>query len=139
MNLFSKLGHAIASFFKGHQSAIQTAISEAQTAAGAATAVATVLGEPPSVAQEIGRISDGLTLASSAIAAESGAQTLSQHAANLSALTTNLVTSGDIGIRNTATQAAVGTMAQKVQGVVGALETAAAAVPPAVVQPVTQN
>ena len=132
MNFFTQLGHSIAAFFKGHQATIQTTIGYAQNAAGAASAVAGILGESPAVTSQIGKISDALGLVSATVTAETSAETLTQHAANLSALTSALVNSGDIGIKNAQTQAAVGTVAVKVQGVVGALETAANAATPAV-------
>lgn len=130
-SFFSSLGHSIAAFFGSHQATIQAVITEAQTAAGAATAVATALGEPTSVTAVIGKISSGLAMAGSTVTAESTAETLTQHASNLANLATDLVTSGAIGVKNTETIQAIGSTATKVQAVVGALETAATVAPKA--------
>ena len=128
-SLFSKLGHSIASFFGSHQATIQAVIADAQQAAGAATAVALVTHQPANVSDAIAKVSDGLSIVSAAVTSESSAETLTQHATNLANLTMSLVNSGDIGVKDAATQSAVGAVAIKVQGVVGALETAAAAAP----------
>lgn len=132
MNLFSKLAHLIMGWFtsppvKQFLSEAQAALTVAQQAASGAIAVAAVMGEPDNVTAEIGKIADGLKVASSAITAESSAATLTQQAQALNGLVTNLVTSGDIGIKNASTKAAVSGMAQKVAGVVGVLEAGAAA------------
>lgn len=123
---FHTLAADIEGFFKGHQATIQTVIQEAQTAAGAATAVATILGEPPSVVAQIGKISDGLTKVGAAVTAATTAVDMTGHAQNLLTLTQGLISSGDIGVKSPVTQTAIGVAAQKVASVVGALETAAA-------------
>lgn len=128
-SFFHSIGHAIASFFGSHQAAIQLVIKDAQLAAGTATAVATSLGEPDSVTAKISEISDGLSKVSSAVTSETTATDLKDHAANLTNLVVGLVGSGDIGIKNDETKAAIGATAIKVQSVVGAIETAAQATP----------
>ena len=129
-SFFSKIGHAIATFFGSHQAVIQAVIADAQTAAGAATTVATALGEPAAVTAAIARVSDGLAKAGAAVAVEQSATTLTQHASNLAALVTGITP--DIGIKNAQTTAAIGATLVKVQSVVGALETAAVAASPVV-------
>ena len=126
-SFFAKIGHALASFFGAHQVAIQSAIQDAQIAAGAATQVAEALGENPSVAAEIAKVSDGLSKVSYTVTAETTAQTLTDHAGNLAGLAIGLTS--DLGIKNEDTQNAVIQTVKKVQGVVGALETAATVAP----------
>ena len=126
-SLFNKLGHNIAHYVGSHKAVIHAAIDDAAKAAVAATSIAAALGEPVGVAAEIARVADGLSKVDKAVTEESSAGTLSQHASDLATLATGLVGSGDIGVKNPQTQAAVATVATKVQSVVGALETAAEA------------
>lgn len=130
-SLFSKIGHAIASWFGSHQATIQAVVNDAQAAASAAHGVATALGEPASVTSVISGVSDGLSKIGAAAATAATAEDFNALAADGAALATGLVSSGDLGIKNAATKAAVGALAIKVQGVVGAVETAASAAPPA--------
>lgn len=120
----------IAAFVGLHKTAINDAIADAQEAAAGAVTVATALNEPPSVTAAIGKISDGLALARTAVNTAATAETYTDQANNLATLTTDLVSSGDLGIKNQKTVAAVGQVATKAVAVVTALQTAAAAAPP---------
>jgi hypothetical protein len=124
ITFIENLGKKIATFFGSHEAAIQSVIKDAQGAQVAAKDVALALGEPSSVITVISGIGDGLQKTSDALAAESSSTTLTQEASNLSGLVSSVVDSGDIGIKNAQTQAAVGTTLQKVVGVVSALQTA---------------
>ena len=134
---FSKVGSALHNFFTNNSGAIQSGLSAAMTAASVAGSVAAIMepaganGGPPPVVAEIAKVQDGLNLVSKAVTTASTATDLSGHAAALSGLVTGLVSSGDIGIKNAQTQAAIGVMAVKVQSVVGVLETAATVAPQA--------
>lgn len=128
-SLFHSLGAAISKLIGGHSAQIQTAIAEAQNLAGASAIVLAATGQSAAAA-EVGKISSALSLASSTITAEATAETLTQHATNLANLTTALVNSGDINVKNTGTQAMIAAVAGKVQTTVGALEVAAASATP---------
>jgi hypothetical protein len=130
---FAKIGTALHNFFTKDGGAIQTGIAEAISAANVAASVAAIAdpaGSAPVVA-EIGKVTSGLALVQTAVKAEATATDLNGHAANLAALVTGLVTSGDLNIKDAQTQAAIGVMATKVQSVVGVLETAATVAPAA--------
>ena len=126
---FAKIGTALHNFFTKNGGAIQAGLTEAITAANVAGSVAGVLGEAPNVTAEIAKVTDGLNLVQKAVTASSTATDLNGHAASLAGLVTGLVSSGDLNIKNAQTQAAIGVMATKVQGVVGVLETAATVAP----------
>lgn len=128
-SLFHSLGAAISKLIGGHSAQIQTAIADAQNLAGASAIVLAATGQS-AASVEVGKISSALSLASSAITAEATAETLTQHATNLTDLTIALVTSGDINVKNTATQATLAAVAGKVQVTVGALEVAAGSATP---------
>lgn len=130
---FSKLGSVLHNFFTHEAGPIQAGISEALAAATVVAQVATIADPTGSAAlvAEIGKVKDGLSLVSKGVTAASTATDLNGHAAALTDLVTGLVTSGDINVKNAQTQAAIGVMATKVQGVVGVLETAAGVAPKA--------
>ncbi len=132
-SLFSSIGHKIASFFGSHQAVIQTVLTEAQEATGAATAVAAALNEPANLQTVLAGVSDGLAKVSATVTAEASAETLTQHAADITGLVTGLVqTTNDVGVKSAITKTAIGAALVKVNAVVGALQTAAeAATPPA--------
>lgn len=117
----------VAKFFSAHQVQIQSAISDAQTAVSAATGVAAIL-EPAAVAPLI-LVANGLTKVSSAVTAESTAVTLNSQASALGALVSDLVTSGDVGVKNASVKTAVTNAVTKAQTVVGALVTAVSVAP----------
>jgi hypothetical protein len=124
MNFFTSLAHKIAAFFGSHHDSIQSGIKLAQSAAASAIAVSTALNEDPSVIRVISGISDGLTKVSAAVTAES----MTEHAGNLTALAEGLIdTTNDVGVKSTDAKASIGAALAKVNGVVGALEAAAAA------------
>lgn len=137
-SFFSSIGHKIASFFGSHVAVIQTVLTDAQAAATVAIRVATVV-EPPAaggglnpIVVTLSGVLDGLVKVSGAVTAETTAETFAQHAADITGLVTGLVeTTNDVGIKSETTKAAIGAALVKINGVVGALETAAAA-PPAV-------
>ena len=134
MSFLSKiesLPHWLASFFGSHQAVIQTVIADTQTAVGAASTIATIAGESK-IVPVLSGVSDGLSKVSTLVTAESTATTLAQHAANVTALASGLIqATNDVGVKNADTKAAIGAVLVKVNGVVGALETAAQAATPA--------
>ncbi len=130
-SFFKSIGNALHNFFTRNGGAIQAGIGEAVAAAGVAASVSGLLGESPDVIAEINKVADGLQLVSKSVTAASTATDLTGHAAALAGLVTGLVSSGDIGVKNAQTQAAIGVMAGKVQSVVGVLESAANVAPTA--------
>ncbi len=127
-SLFHSLGHALAGVFS-HKDQINAAISEAQTVANAASIIFAASGHQSAVT-EIGKISDGLNLVKGAVTSEASATTLADHATNLGNLANALVTSGDINVKNADTQAGIVAVVNKVQTVVGKVETSLTAAPP---------
>lgn len=126
-SFFSALSHKIAAFFGSHQAVIATVIADAQQACAGASAIATVVGEG-SIVPALSGVSDGLAKVGAAVTAESTAETLTQHAADLTALAAALIqSSNDVGVKDAQTKAQVGAVLVKVNGVVNALETAASA------------
>jgi hypothetical protein len=124
-SFFSGLSHKIAAFFGSHAEVIATVIADAQQAVGAASAVAGAVGETQLIPVLSG-VSDGLSKVATAVTAESTADTLTGHAAAITALAEGLIEStNDAGIKDANTKAAVGAVLVKVNGVVAALETAA--------------
>lgn len=119
-SLFKSIGHAIASVFS-HKDQINAAITDAQTVAGAAGIVLSAIGQN-SAAAEVVKVSNGLALVSNAVTSGASADTLTEHVTNLANLTTALVTSGDIGVKNADSQASIVAVANKVQTVVGKVE-----------------
>jgi hypothetical protein len=126
-SFFTTLGHKIAGWFGSHQTVIQTVITDAKLATATLGTVAAAAGEGALVAPIVSQITDGLTKVGAAVAIEATAATLTQHAATVSALAESLLP--DLGVKNEKTIAAIGTVLTKTQGVVGALETAANAIP----------
>ena len=124
-SFFHSLAHKIAAFFGSHQAVIATVIADAQQAVAIAASVAGAVGESKLVPVLSG-VSDGLSKVSLAVTAEASADTLTEHASNLTALAAGLIQStSDIGVKNAETKANVGAVLVKVNGVVTALEAAA--------------
>lgn len=131
-SFFSSVGHKIASFFGSHQAVIQTVLTEAQGAVNDAVAVAKALNEPAALQSVLAGISDGIGKIAATVTAEASAETLTQHAQDLTGLVSGLVqTTNDVGVKSAITKTAIGAALVKVNGVVGALETAATAATPA--------
>lgn len=131
-NFFHSVEKTLHEFFTRNGGAIQSGISAATAAVGVAASVSSILGEDPKVAASLAKIQDGLAIVAKGVTAESISTDLNGHAAALAGLITDLVASGDIGIKNAQTQAAVGAAANKVKGVIGVLQTAAENAPKAV-------
>jgi hypothetical protein len=130
-SLFSSIGHKIATLFGSHQAVIQAVLLDAQEAVGAAKSVAAALNEPASFQTVLGGVSDGLSKVSATVTAEASAETLTQHASDITALVAGLFqTTTDVGVKSAITKTAIGTALIKVNAVVGALETAATAASP---------
>lgn len=129
-SIFHSLSAEISKLFGGHAAQIQAAISDAKTVAGAASIVLTATGQT-AAATEVQKINGALSIVAGAVDSETTADTLAQHAANLANLTTALVNSGDINVKNAQTQSTIAAVATKVQATVGALESAAVAATPA--------
>lgn len=117
----------IARFFTAHQAALQSAITDAQAAVSSATGVAAILD--PQAVPVLSGVADGLTKVSAAVTAASTASTLTSQANTLGTLVSGLVTSGDVGVKNANTKAAIQSAVTKSQAVVGALVTASVVAP----------
>ncbi len=128
-SLFHSIGHALASVLS-HANQINQAIGEAKTVATAAGIAFSAAGQTGTAA-EIAKINDGLTLVSNAVTTGASTETVIGHIANLVNLTNGLVTSGDIGIKNADEQSHIVAVANKVQTVVGKVETSLVAAPAA--------
>lgn len=120
-SLFHSIGHVLSSVFS-HKDQINSAISEAQLVANAASIIFAASGNK-SAADEIGKINDGLNLVKGAVTAEASATTITEHTTNLANLANALVTSGDINVKNADTQAGIVAVVGKVQTVVGKVGT----------------
>jgi hypothetical protein len=124
VNIFQKLEATIASWFGSHGAKIKAAIEDAITVVNDASAVATAAGETK-VVPVLSTISDGLIKTQAAVTAEMSATTLTTQAGALSTLASGLIQqTNDVGIKDTATKAKVGTVLTKVGNVVGALQSA---------------
>ncbi len=120
-SLFHSIGHGIASVFS-HEDQINGAIGEAQLLGNALGIVFAATGNH-AAASEVAKINDGLNLVKGAVTSESSADTLAEHTTNLANLANALVTSGDINVKNANTQAGIVAIVNKVQNVVGKVET----------------
>ena len=131
-SFFSSIGHKLAAFFGSHQAVIQTVIADAQQAVGAAKVISAALNESPGFQTVLGGVSDGLSKVSATLTAEASAETLTQHAANITGLVEGLVqATNDLRVKSSLTKTAIGVALVKVNAVVGAIETAADAAAPA--------
>jgi hypothetical protein len=125
-SFFEKVSSDFTNLFKVHGSQIKSGIADAHEAIGAAISIATVLGEPKSVTDMLGKVSDGLGLISTAVDGETNATTLTAQVAAANTLVTGLVNSGDIGVKNKQTQFQIAAVGNKIQGVANVISSALA-------------
>ena len=117
------IGTSFAHIFETHEVALQAVATDLQAGAKAAAAIATASGETQAV-PILNGIADGAGKINDAVAAGAAAHTLIDGVAAITGLATGLVNSGDIGVKNGATKAAIGSVVLKVGNVAAVVQSA---------------
>lgn len=117
------LGSGIKHLFESHEDALQTVALDLQGAARLAASIATASGHGDAV-PILNGIADGAGKLNDAVIAGAGAHTLGEGVAALTTLTSGLVNSGDLGIKNKETRNAIGAVVVKVGNVADVVNSA---------------
>jgi hypothetical protein len=120
------IGAKIHNLFTSHEAALQTIASDLQATATGAVAIATAAGETK-VVPILSGIADGAGKISTAIQQGAAATDTTEAVSAVTGLASGLVTSGDIGVKDAATQNQIGLVLTKVNNVAAASQAAVAA------------
>lgn len=120
------IGAKLHNLFTSHEAALHTIATDLEMTAASAVAIASAAGETK-VVPILSGIADGAGKISTAIQAGAQASNLTEAVGAVTGLAAGLVTSGDIGVKDSATQNQIGLVLTKVNNVAEASQAAVSA------------